>query len=119
MAAINNDPKMVIAMKFINNILTNSNKQEINVITDFKDVKREEIVTQQNLDMLNNMEEEIYKHFSKMGCGYYRKTNNYVISFFRGMVKELGYTAVANKKDKTQKINGENFRKTYMFYHIE
>jgi hypothetical protein len=119
MAAINNDPKMVIAMKFINNILTNSNKPEVNVITDFKDVKREEIVTQQNLDILNNMEEEIYKHFDKIKCGFYRKSDSYVLNCFRGMVKQLGHKPVHKEKDKTVNVEGVNYRKKFVYYHIE
>ena len=44
-----------------------------------------------NKILINEMETELYKHFSKMNCGYYRKTDNYVINFFRSMLKEIGY----------------------------
>jgi len=114
-----NDPKYVIALQFLNHILTNNNKSQINDILDFKDITREEIIKQENLNKLNEMENELYKHFSKMNCGYYRKTDNYVINFFRGMLKELGYKAVKTKKDKTVTIEGTNYRKSFMIYHIE
>jgi len=113
------DPKYISALKFINHILVNNNKPVIFDILDFKDVTRDEIIKQENLTKLNEMETELYKYFSKMNCGFYRKTNNYVINFFRGMTKELGYKAVKTKKDKTVTIDGNNYRKSFMIYHIE
>ena len=35
------------------------------------------------------------------------------------MLKELGYKAILEKKDKTVKIDGEGYRKTFIYYHIE
>ncbi len=113
------DPKYVIALQFLNYILTNNNKLQINDILDFKDITRQEILKQENLDKLNEMEPELYKHFDKMKCGYYRKTDNYVINFFRGMLKEMGYKAIHIEKDKTVTIDGENYRKKIIYYHIE
>ena len=114
-----NDPKYVIALQFLNHILTNNNKSNIHDILDFKDITRQEILKQENLNKLNEMETEIYKHFDKDKCGYYRKTHNYVINFFRQMLKELGYKAILEKKDKTVKIDGESYRQKLMIYHIE
>jgi len=114
-----NDPKYVIALQFLNHILTNNNKSQINDILDFKDITREEIIKQENLNKLNEMENELYKHFDKDKCGFYRKTDNYVINFFRQMLKEIGYKAITTKKDRTVKINGVSYRKKFMIYHIE
>ena len=114
-----NNPKYVLALQFINNILTNNNKPQIQDILEFKNVTRQEILKQENLNKLNEMETELYKHFDKIKCGYYRKTNNYVINFFRGMLKEIGYKAIHIEKDKTVTIDGENYRKKIIYYHIE
>ena len=114
-----NDPKYVIALQFLNHILTNNNKSQINDILDFKDITRQEILKQENLDKLNEMENEMYKYFDKMKCGYYRKTDNYVINFFRGMLKEMGYKGIRQEKDKHVNINGENYRKKFVYFHIE
>jgi len=114
-----NDPKYIIALQFLNHILTNNNKPNIIDILDFKDITRQEILKQENLDKLNEMEPELYKHFDKVKCGYYRKSDNYVINFFRGMIKQLGYSPIVVKKDKTIQINDENYRKTFLIYHIE
>jgi len=65
-----NDPKYVIALQFLNHILTNNKQPNINDILDFKDISRDEIIKQENLNKLNEMETELYKHFSKMNCGF-------------------------------------------------
>ena len=114
-----NDPKYVFALQFLNHILINNNKPQIQDILEFKDITRQEILKQENLNKLNEMETELYKHFDKMKCGYYRKTDNYVINFFRGMLKEMGYKAIHIEKDKTVTIDGENCRKKIIYYHIE
>ena len=94
-------------------------KSQINDILDFKDITRQEILKQENLDKLNEMENEMYKYFDKMKCGYYRKTDNYVINFFRGMLKEMGYKGIRQEKDKHVNIHGENYRKKFVYFHIE
>mgnify|MGYP003333536370 FL=1 len=114
-----NDPKYILALQFINHILTNNNKPQIQDILEFKNVTRQEILKQENLDKLNEMENDMYKHFDKMKCGYYRKSDNYVINFFRGMLKEMGYKGVRVEKDKHININGENYRKKFVYFHIE
>jgi hypothetical protein len=114
-----NDPKYVLALQFLNHILTNNNKPQIQDILEFKDITRQEILKQENLNKLNEMETELYKHFDKDKCGYYRKTDNYVINFFRQMIKEMGYKAVIEKKDRTVKIDGQSYRQKLMIYHIE
>ena len=114
-----NDPKYVIALQFLNHILINNNKPQIQDILEFKDITRQEILKQENLNKLNEMEPELYKHFDKDKCGYYRKTDNYVINFFRQMIKEMGYKAVIEKKDRTIKIDGQSYRQKLMIYHIE
>ena len=114
-----NDPKYVIALRFLNHILTNNDKPQIQDILDFKNITRQEILKEENLNKLNEMETELYKHFDKMKCGYYRETDDYVINFFRGMIKELGYKAIVEKKDNRVTIDGVNYRKTFLFYHIE
>ena len=42
-----NDPKYVIALQFLNHILTNNNKSQITDILDFKDITRQEILKQE------------------------------------------------------------------------
>ena len=71
-----NDPKYILALQFINHILINNNKPQIQDILEFKNVTRQEILKQENLDKLNEMENDMYKHFDKMKCGFYRKNED-------------------------------------------
>ena len=114
-----NDPKYVIALRFLNHILTNNNKPIIQDILDFKNITRQEILKEENLNKLNEMEADIYKLFDKDKCGFYRKNDNYPITFFRQMLKQIGYKAVRVEKDRTVKIDGESYRKKFMIYHVE
>jgi hypothetical protein len=114
-----NDPKYILALQFLNHILTNNNKSQIQDILDFKNITRQEILKQENLDKLNEMENELYKHFDKYKTGYYRKSDNYVINFLRGMIKQLCYKINREEKDKHININGENYRKKFVYYHVE
>ena len=114
-----NDSKYVLALQYLNHILANINKTQIQDILEFKDITRDDIIKQENLNKLNEMESELYKYFDKDKCGYYRKNNNYPITFFRQMLKQIGYKAVRIEKDKTITINGTNYRKKFMIYHIE
>jgi hypothetical protein len=115
----NTNEKYIIGLKLINIILKNADKKEITDLLEFKNINRQEIVTDKNLEQLNSMENELYKHFDKVKCGYYRKTDNYVINFLRGMIKQLGYKMIVIKKDNRVTINKVNYRKTFLYYHIE
>lgn len=111
--------KYGLALKFVNKILVNAGKPEITQLTDFKDVIRQEIMTEINLQSLNDMENDIYKYFDKVKCGFYRKSDNYIINCLRGIMKQINFSIILTKKDKTVSINGENYRKKYMIYHIK
>ena len=56
--------KYKVALKFINKILVNLEKEEIDELTDFKDIDREDIIKDVNKETLKEMEGEIFKHFS-------------------------------------------------------
>ena len=70
-----NNQKYILALRFLNHILVTNNKPQINDILDFKDITRNEILKQENLDKLNEMENELYKYFDKVKCGYYPLTD--------------------------------------------
>jgi len=115
------DPQYKFALKLINKILINASKLEIQNILEFKDITRDDIVTQKNLEELNNLENELLELFKKSQIGYYRKNEakGYVINCLRGIIKSLGYKIVLLKKDRTLDINGGRYRKTFLIYHIE
>ena len=69
--------KYKVLLKLLNNILINIDKQEINDITDFKDIDREDIIKDVNLETLCEMEKELFnEHYNKKKCGYYKTKGN-------------------------------------------
>ncbi|ARF09926.1 hypothetical protein Indivirus_5_49 [Indivirus ILV1] len=113
------DNKYKVALKLINKILVNIGKDEINDLTDFKDIDREDIIKDVNKEALTGMEKELFPLFNKDKVGYYRKTNAIVLNCLRGMMKEIGFSLVKVQKGKMIQINGKSYEKSCMIYHIE
>ena len=80
-----NSPKIKILLKILNHILKGAEKAEITSIYDFQKIDRNEIIKKQNEEFLEKNEKEIYTHFDKLKCGFYRKdtTANYILTFLR------------------------------------
>jgi len=110
-----NSPKYQFALKFVNKLLKNMKKSEINDLTDFKDIDRDDIITEKNTEMLTKMENELYMYFDKTLCGYYRKTDTYVLTTLRAITKTLGLKLNYVHKDITISVN---HRKKFIFYSI-
>ncbi|ARF11542.1 hypothetical protein Klosneuvirus_1_399 [Klosneuvirus KNV1] len=113
------DDKYKLALKFVNVILKNIGKEEIDDLIKFKDIDREDIIKDVNKTSLDEMAKELFNHFDKKKCGYYRKTEAIVLNCMRGMMKEVGYEMTYEQRDINGKIDGKTFRKTCMFYSIK
>ena len=115
-----NSDKYKVALKFVNKILVNLEKDEIDDLTDFKDIDREDIIKDVNKKALDDMEKEILKHFEKKECSWYRRneTSHYILTFLRKVCSILGFSFSYYKKDITENINGKNYRKTHVYYSI-
>lgn len=116
----NTDTKYIIILKLINTILTNIGKPNINKLEDFKMVDREDIIKEANERSLTAMEDEIYKHFDKAECGWYRRkmTKAYILTFLRYACDKIGYKFTYSQKELTTEINNRNLRQTHIFYNI-
>jgi hypothetical protein len=113
-----NSEEYKLVLKFANNILSNIGKAPIDKITDFQNIDRLDIIADNNTTMLNDMEPEIYTYFDKVKCGYYRKTNTYILNCFRSMVKQIGYKMEYKKRDKGETINNKYYRSKHLYYYI-
>ena len=113
--------KYKIALKFINKILFNIGKPEINDLRDFKNIDREDIIKDVNKETLEAYEGKLFEYFDKVKCGWYRKKtiNNYILTFLRNMCNIIGTQFIYEKRDITEKVNGKNYRKTHVFYSIK
>lgn len=95
--------KYKLLLKFINSILINIGKSQVDDLTEFKDIDREDIIKDVNKQTLNAMEKELFKTFDKKKCGYYRKTDSIVLNCLRGMCKEVGLDLFNRKLSRTLK----------------
>lgn len=114
-----NSEKYIVALKFVNKILVNIGKEEIDDLIKFQDIDRDEIIKDVNKKTLQEMENEIFKYYDKNKCNYYRKTNSLVLNCLRGMIKQLGLSMTNVKKDITIIHDGLKYRKTHMMYTIK
>lgn len=92
--------KYKIAIKLVNKILSNIGKKKINSLTDFKDIKREDIITESNKKTLEEEADELFKYFDKSAFGWYRRktTKNYILTFLRKMCNDLGLSLKYEEK---------------------
>lgn len=111
--------KYKIVLKLINKILKNMGKDEIDDITKFTDIDREDIIKEANIKALNDMDGELFKHFNKKNCGYYRKTDALVLNCLRGMMKEAGFKLAKKQKGVCKEIDGKKYERTHMIYSIK
>ena len=83
--------KYKMALKLINKILTNISKDEIDDLTKFVNIDREEIIKDVNKKSFEEMEDELFKYFDKVKSGWYRRktTKNYILTFLRYMCNDI------------------------------
>lgn len=115
-----NSDKYQVALKLINAILKNMNKDSIDDLIEFKDIDREDIIQKENEEILNKMEDEIFKYFDKYAMNWYRrgKTKNYILTFLRKLCKDLKLKLSYSSKDVIEIINNKKFRHTNCLYSI-
>ena len=110
--------KYIIALKFVNNILKNLDKSEINDLTDFKDIDREDIIKTENKELVETMQSELFKkgNFDKGKCGFYRRSQvkTYILTLLRYICLDLGFKFTYTEK----RIQKNTIAKSYYHYNI-
>jgi hypothetical protein len=117
--SIKSTDKYMIALNFVNKILVDMGKGEIDDLTKFIDIDRDDIAKEINTQTLNSMESEIFKLYNKKRCSYYEKTPNLALNCLRGMIKELGLKFTYIRKEKCEVINGRTYKRTHLLYSIK
>ena len=111
--------KYRVLLKLVNKILKNIEKEEINDLTEFINIDRDDIIKDVNIKALKSMSKELFKHYDKYKCGYYRKSVGYVLNCLRGMLKELGFQLTYTRKELGEYVDGKSLRRTHTFYTIK
>lgn len=109
--------KYKVVLSFINKILENLKKDKIHDLRDFKNIDRDDIISDINKKTFDDMKDIIFEHFSKQRCGWYErsKIKNYILSIIRRMCKDIGLMFKYVKKD----ISNGNYHKSHLFYSIQ
>ena len=108
--------KYKLVLNFVNTILTNMGKPNIDDLTKFKNIDRDDILNEKNKEYYEEHEQEYLEHFGKDITGYYRKklTKTHILTFFRGIVDDIGLELTYIQKNITSK----RLTKTHLIYSI-
>jgi hypothetical protein len=112
-------PRYVTALKFINKILVNLGKEEVDDLTKFVDIDREDILKGVNKASYTEMYHELFPLFTRAKCGYEANPETMLISCLRGMMKQMGYAFVYRRRETPIRVNGKAYRKKCTFYSIK
>ncbi len=98
----NNDIKYTTVLKFLNKLLEQLNMENIINITEFKNIKRNDILSNQCKIIINNNIDELCKAFGKVKLDYYNRNirKAYMATLLRKLVTLCGYTLESRRKDK-------------------
>lgn len=102
------------------NELQLDSSQKFSDLPDFKNIPRNSLINDSNIQKFSDMEHTIFSYFDRRSCGWYqRKTMKaYIIAFLRHACKDLGYQLKSHQKNITEKLNGRTFRCASTYYYI-
>jgi hypothetical protein len=114
------EEKNTLILKYVNGLLKNAGKNEIDDLTEFKNIDRSDIVLEDNVKHLETMAKELFKLFDRNKCRYYPKTaKSRPLNVLRGMIKDTQtYKLVALNTDVPEIINDRHLRRSAMLYSI-
>jgi hypothetical protein len=114
------EEKNTLILKYVNGLLRNAGKNEIDDLTEFKNIDRIDIISDVNVKYLGTMAKELFKLFDRNKCRYYPKTaKSRPLNVLRGMIKDTGtYNLVGYNTEISEIINGRRVRLPAMLYSI-
>ena len=120
MATINkNSDQYRVTLKLVNKILVNLNKDEIDDLTKFVNVDREDIIKECNKISLIAMESELFPVFDKRTSRYDKQTSNsFTLNILRSFTKVIGHKMPYKKKDVCCFIENKSYKRTHYLYSI-
>lgn len=109
--------KCILVLKYINGMLKNAKKPEIKKLEDFVDVNRGDLISDANIQLLKNMENELFKIFNKKECNFYYPEIKQVtpLNLLRNLVKN---TKTYNFFSKNIETYEGKFRRAATLYSI-
>ena len=114
------EEKNEFILKYVNALLKNSGKEEIQDLTEFKNVNRLDIVSEENIQYVKTMMDEITNLFDKINWKYYQETaKSRPLNVLRGMIKDnQTHQLIAINKEVSELLDGKKIRRSAMLYTI-
>ncbi len=104
--------KYKVLLEFVNGILKNIGKDEIDDLTKFVKIDRRDILKEENKVLLENMKDKLFEHFDKQKSGYYKKSQAFVLNVLKGFCRQLGLKIIC-----TRKQTSKNYKVKMIFYY--
>ena len=112
--------KYEVMLKFINKILKNIGKKEVDDIFKFVDIDRQDIIKEDNKKCIEEMKIELYENFDDVPVLVIRKdTPSWIINVIKGMCKSMNVEFTRRPCDMSHKIDGVLYRKKHILYSIK
>jgi hypothetical protein len=106
-------------LRFLNKILTNLGKEQIDDITKFIDIDRADILSSVNDTLIVDSKLDLFVHFDKEECGYYHRTKLRNINVLRRVIKRIGYEFISKQVEIVHIVNNLNYRRSHYLYTIK
>lgn len=111
----------IVTLNFINKLLESMKKPKINKLTEFINIDKDNIITDECKQILSNELPNIVLIFGKLKINYRQKDTlkNYVVYVIKKMIYYCGYTLKTYNYTKTKKMDTEKFNiKRYTEYSV-
>ena len=108
--------KYQVLLKYLNRLLVNMGNNPIQDVRDFKNIKKNDLLTEENDKVFEDMKEEIYRYYGKYNLRYDQKNTikNYMLTLLKTMCGEL----FLNFYSKTIRKKVDNKTVAYIMYDI-
>ena len=114
-----NDTKYKLVLEFLNAILVKLDKKPIEDITQFKKIKRDELLKPECNEILNQYLDRLAEVFGRTVICYRMKNNieTYLLTVLRNIVTNIGYIFESSSITKNETLSNRNYKQTYNLYY--
>lgn len=112
------DPKYVITLEFLNALLKALGKEEIIDITNFRDIRRDDLLKDECNQALQDYLQKIIEIYGKSKIVYDKrdKIDSYIITVIKALVDKLGYDFTSVRKQTFKKSEDKSGSYCYISY---
>ena len=115
-----NSPKYKLTLDFINDLMVQMGKERIKNLTEFKDIKRDDLLTDECNEIMERYLERFISTFGKTTIIYRtkNKVGAYILTLLKSTVSHIGYNFIPKQKFTTKKQNNLNVKISWRTYSI-